>query len=104
MMAQCEILEVKKDDWTKCWWEIKVLSRSREWVILFSVTRDMEFIHVRVVDLGRFRTDKSYTPIRFYIPISRRTLHRLYPADANEVPRFFNRIVLPAVLEKIPDF
>jgi hypothetical protein len=104
MMAQCEILEVKKDDWTKCWWEIHVRSRSRKWVILFSVTRDMEFIHVRVVDLERFRTDKSYMPKRFYIPISRRKLHRLYPADANEVPRFFNEIVLPAVRENVHEF
>jgi len=104
MEGRCEILSVKKDDWTRCWWEVKVRSRSREWVILFSVTRDMEFIHVRVVDLERYRTDKSYMPKRFYIPISRRKLHRLYPANANEVPRFFNEIVLPAVCENVREF
>jgi hypothetical protein len=104
MMAQCEILAVKKDDWTKCWWEVKVLSRSREWVILFSVTRDMEFIHVRVVDLERFNADKGYMPKRFYIPISRRTLHRLYPANESEVPRFFYQIVLPFLRENLREF
>jgi hypothetical protein len=64
----------------------------------------MEFIHVRVVDLERFRNDKGYMPKRFYIPIDKRTLHRLYPGNASEVPKFFNRIVLPFVLEKISDF
>jgi hypothetical protein len=104
MMAQCEILEVKKDDWTKCWWEVKVLSRSREWVILFSVTRDMEFIHVRAVDLERFRTDKGYMPKRFYIPIEKRTLKRLYPANESEVPRFLSNIVLPFLRENLREF
>ena len=104
MEGRCEILSIEKDSWTKCWWEVKVRSRSREWVILFSVTRDMEFIHVRVVDLERFKKDKEYMPKRFYIPIEKRTLKRLYPANESEVPRFLFNIVLPFLHENLREF
>ena len=104
-MERCEILSVERDSWTKCWWIVRVRSqRGKGWVILFTITRDREFIHLRIVDEERLKNDVQYMPQRFYIPIDKRTLHRLYPGNESEVPKFFNRIVLPFVLEKISDF
>ena len=101
--CECEILSIERDSWTKCWWDLKVRSpRGKEWIVLFTVTRDMEFIRVEVTN--RERVKNFQLPTRFYIPIDRRTLRRLYPGNESEVPRFFYRIVLPFLLENFGEF
>jgi hypothetical protein len=102
MEGRCEILSIERDRWTKCWWDLKVRHAGKEWIVLFTVTRDMEFIRVEVTN--RERVKNFQLPHRFYIPIDKRTLKRLYPGNESEVPRFFYRIVLPFLIQNFGEF
>jgi hypothetical protein len=62
----------------------------------------MEFIRVQVTN--RERVKNFQPPHRFYIPIDRRTLKRLYPGNESEVPRFFYHIVLPFLIQNFREF